>query len=45
MRGPVVGSQEQNREAAVGPEEPGAWSNLGVAAILVVAGLLGRRWA
>jgi len=31
--------------AAVGPEEPGAWSNLGVAAILVVAGLLGRRWA
>jgi hypothetical protein len=31
--------------AAVGPDEPGRWSNLGLAIVLVVAGLVGRRWA
>jgi hypothetical protein len=31
--------------AAVGPDEPGRWSNLGLAAVLVVAGLIGRRRA
>jgi hypothetical protein len=31
--------------AAVGPDEPGLWGNLGLAVVLVVAGLYGRRWA
>lgn len=31
--------------AAVGPDQPGLWSNLGLAVVLVVAGLIGRRWA
>ncbi len=31
--------------AAVGPGEPGLWSNLGIGVILVCAGIAGRRWA
>ena len=31
--------------AAVDPGEPGLWSNLGIAVILICAGLAGRRWA
>jgi hypothetical protein len=31
--------------AAIGPEHPGQWGNLGIAVVLVVAGLAGRRWA
>lgn len=31
--------------AAMAPDTPALWSNLGVGVVLVVAGLAGRRWA